>query len=175
MFKNRKFKGYNICNVTKKIIEKESSMKELEEIETNIKEEIVKVLENKGYVYGLKEKDILKAVYLFENTKSENKNILVFKAFLYTDDVKDKIEQFEKILLEKLKGIVIWEKCSKVIWNDIEVEPNTINAFPGFTLSFSTCIALGVLYGIIFDDLTFGIGVGITIAVCFGAVVNLKK
>ena len=91
-------KGYNICNVTKRIMEKDS-FKELEKIETNIKKEIIKVLENKGYVYGLKEKNILKGVYLFENTKIENKNILIFKTSLYTDDVKDKMEQFEKIII----------------------------------------------------------------------------
>ena len=106
-------KGYNICNVTKKIIEKENSMNELEQVETNIKDEIIKNLENKGYVYGLKEKDIVKAVYLFENTKNENKNILVFKTSLYTNDVKDKMEQFEKIILEELKEMVNWGNAQR--------------------------------------------------------------
>lgn len=166
-------KGYNIFNVTKKIIEKENSMNELEEIETNIKEEIIKTLENKGYVYGLKEKDIVKAVYLFENTKNENKNILDFKTSLYTDDVKDKIEQFEKIILEELKEIVNWGKCSKVIWNDIEIEPNTVNGFSGLT--FSMCLSLGVLYGIIFDNFALGLSMGVAIGLCFGATVKKKK
>lgn len=130
-------KGYNICNVTKRIMEKDS-FKELEKIETNIKKEIIKVLENKGYVYGLKEKNILKAVYLFENTKIENKNILIFKTSLYTDDVKDKMEQFEKIIIEELKAKVNWGTCLKVIWNDIEIEPKTEAGFSG--LSFSMCL-----------------------------------
>ena len=165
--------GYNICNVTNKTMKKEDSIKELEKIETNIKAEIINILENKGYVYGLMDKDTLKAVYLFENTKSENKNILVFKTSLCTDDVKDKIEQFEKIVLEELKEIVNFGICSKVIWNDIEIEPNTINGFSGF--NFSICIFLGILYGIIFDNIAVGLPLGVAIGLCFGAVVKKKK
>lgn len=166
------FKGYNICNVTKRMMKKDS-FKELEKIETNIKKEIIKVLENKGYVYGLKEKNILKAVYLFENTKTENKNILNFKTSLYTDDVKDKMEQFEKIIIEELKEKVNWGTCSKVIWNDIEIEPKNEGGFSG--LSFSMCLLLGVLYGIIFDNLALGLSLGVAIGLCFGATVKKKK
>lgn len=156
-----KIKGYKICNITKKSIEKENYINDLKKLDSNIKEEIVKVLENKGYVYGLEEKNLLKAVYLFDSTKDNEKKVMAFNKSLYTEDVKDKIDEFEKIIIEELKELVNWGECSKVIWNDIEIEPNNVSSFSITTLS--TCISLGLLYGIVFNNLAMGLLFGVAI------------
>ena len=59
------------------------------------------------------------------------------------------------------------------MWNDIEIEPNTVNGFSGFT--FSMWLSLGVLYGIIFDNLVLGLLFGVGIGLCFGTTVKKKK
>lgn len=58
-------KGYDVCNVTPKKLEKEGLLNELKTIESDIKETILDVIKNKGIVYGLKKKKILNAVYIF--------------------------------------------------------------------------------------------------------------
>lgn len=168
-----KIKGYKICNITKKSIEKENYINDLQKLDFNVKEEIIKVLENKGYIYGLEENNSVKAVYLFEVTKDNNKKVMAFNKSLYTEDVKDKIDEFEKVIIEELKELVNWGECSKVIWNDIEIEPNNVSEFSITT--FSTCISLGLLYEIVFNNLAMGLLFGVVIGSCFGAVVKRKK
>lgn len=165
--------GYKVCNVTNKSIEKENYINDLQKIDSNIKEKIINVLENKGHIYGLEKMNSLKAVYIFDNIKDNNKKVVVFNKLLYVEDAKDKMNEFEKIIIEELKELVNWGECSKVIWNDIEIEPNNANAFSFPT--FSMCISLGLLYGIIFDNLAIGLLFGVSIGSCFGAVVKRKK
>ncbi len=166
-------KGYRVCNITKKSMEKENYINELQEIDSNIKEDIINVLENKGYIYGLEANNLVKAVYLFDCTKNDNKKIIVFNKSLYTEDTKNKIDEFEKIIIEELKELVNWGECSKIIWNDIEIEPNNTN---GFSIpTFSICTSIGLLYGIVFNNLAIGLLFGVAIGSCFGAVVKRKK
>ena len=165
--------GYKVCNINKKSIEKENYINDLQKIDFNIKEEISNVLENNGYVYGLEEKKLLKAVYLFESKKEHNKKIIVFNKFLYMEEAEDKKLEFEKIIIEELKELVNWGEFSKVLWNDIEIEPNNKNE--SYFLTFSMCISLGLLYGIIFNNLAIGLLFGVAIGSCFKAVVKRKK
>ncbi len=166
-------KGHKICTITKKNIEKENYINDLQKIDNNVKEEIINVLENKGYIYGLEKMNSLKAVYIFDNIRDNKKKVVVFNKLLYVEDAKDKMNEFEKIIIEELKELVNWGECSKVIWNDIEIEPNNMNTFSFPT--FSMCILLGLLYGIIFDNLGIGLLFGVSIGSCFGAVVKRKK
>lgn len=166
-------KGYDICNITTRSIKKEELLSEIKTEDSEIKEEIITVLKNKGYICGLKKKGILKAIYLFEHIQEHNKKILKYNKSLYVEDTKDKKEQFEKIIIEELKEKVNWGEFSKVIWNDMEIEPNESQGFSGLT--FSICISLGVIYGIVFDNLAIGLLFGVAIGSCFGAVVKKKK
>ena len=166
-------KGYDICNVTKRKIEKEEFLSEIQIKDSKIKEKIINVLENKGCVYGLKKKGIFKAIYIFDNKKVDNKKVLKFNKSLYVEEARDKKEQFEKAIIEELKEKVTMEEVSKVDWGDIEIEPNKIAGFSGLT--FSVCISLGIIYGMLFDNLALGISFGVAIGLCFGAVVKSKK
>lgn len=174
-------KGYDICEVTKRKIEKKNFLDEMKVIQPAIKEELLQVLENKGIIYGLKKKNILKAVYLFEEKteedkeKEEEKNILVFRAAYHTEDTADKMEELEKAITGELKEKICLEEYAGVEWNDIEIKPRTIsgNGFSGGLFSLFLC--LGVMFGVIFDNISMGMLYGIAMGLCFGTVVTKKS
>lgn len=167
-------KGYGICNVTKKKIEKEDFLSELQKVDSNIKAEILEVLESQGYVYGLKKKKVLKAVYLFDNKQEENKKVLVFNKSICSEEIKDIIKEFENVLITELKGKVVIEEFSKVIWNDIEILPRNIRNGKFSMLAFSLCFFLGFLFGIGTDNLLIGLSLSLLFGLCFGEKVDKK-
>lgn len=132
----------------------------------------METLNNNGYVIELKKKKVLKVVYIFK--KDTQHKILQYSESLATKDIETKtIEDFEKAIIEELKEKVTMEEILKVDWKDIEIVPNESSSFSGLT--FSTCLSLGLLYGIIFDNLSMGLLFGCAIGLCFGAVVKKKK
>lgn len=164
-------KGYDICNITNKKLDKEEFLSELIKLDSNLKNKILKVLNDNGYVIGLKKKKVLKVVYIFKMDIQQK--ILKYSESLATKDIEIKtIENFEKAIIEELKEKVTLEEVSKVDWKDIEIVPNESSSFS--SLTFSTCLSLGLLFGIIFDNLSMGLLFGCAIGLCFGAVVKKK-
>ena len=165
-------KGYEICNITKRKIEKgKIILSEIKKIDNNITEKINSVLNNKGCIFGLKEKNNLKAIYLFENVKEDGKKILKFEKCVYTKDVESKKEEFEKAITEELKEKVTFEDYTKVYWDDIEITPKEIG---NISTGASSGLIMGLIYGIIFNNLALGLLVGISIGLCFGVAVKKK-
>lgn len=164
-------KGYDICIITAGKLNKEGFLDEIISKESDLKEELLNILKNKGYVIGLKKNKTLKGAYIFEMNKEEK--TLKFSKSLKVDDVEPKtIEEFEKAVLEELKEKLFFDELTKIDWNDIEITPKK---FFGFSESaFSICLALGLIYGIIFNHLAVGIIFGICIGLCFGVVVKKK-
>ena len=164
-------KGYDVCNVTNRKLEKKDFLCELEQKDSKIKNKILECIATNGFVVGLRKKNNLKVVYIF-NLEAETK-VLKFSEMLKTDEVEEKsIEDFEKAIIEELKEGLIFEKYKKVDWNDIEIVPNEGKGFS--SLTFSTCIALGLLYGVAFHNIGLGLLFGMAIGLCFGAIVKKK-
>lgn len=157
----------------KKKIEQENFLNEIIVKDAGIKKEITGVLDRKGCVYGLAKKGVLKAVYIFDKITDENKNLLKFYKSIFLDEVENKKKEFEDAIIEDLKEKVALEQIEKVDWEDIEIEPNTMEGFSGISLSLG--ISLGLLYGVILKNISIGILMGISIGLMFGAVVKRKK
>ena len=83
-------KGYDFCVVTKKKLEKEEFLSELINENPNIKEEMMSVLDNNGYIIGLTKKKVLKLAYLFDL----NEKVLTFRNKILTKEIDEKIEQY---------------------------------------------------------------------------------
>ena len=165
-------KGYNICNISKKKLANEELFMELVEIDSEVKDKVLEILDNNGYIIGLKKGKILKSIYMFSYDK-DNK-ILKFSNSIQAKDIaKESIEEFEKAILEELKEKVLLEEISKVEWNDNIIEPRQFSKFSGS--AFAICISLGLMYGIIFDNMGLGLLFGIAFGLCFGVVVKKKK
>lgn len=164
-------KGYNVCNITKKKIENEELFIDLIKIDSEMKDKVLEILDNNGYIIGLKKKKVLKSIYFFSYDK-DNK-VLKFSNSIQTKDIaKESIEEFEKAILEELKEKVLLEEISKVEWNDNIIEPRQFSNFSGSALAIG--ISLGVTYGIIFDNIGLGLLFGIAFGLCFGVVVKKK-
>lgn len=159
-------KGYDFCVVTKKRIEKEEFLSELINENSNIKEEIMSVLDNNGYIIGLEKKKILKVAYLFEL----NGKVLTFKNKILAKEIDEKTQQeFEKIITEELKEKLVFEELEKIDWNDIEIEPKKKVGFS--FLVFAICIALGI----IFDNIALGMLWGFIFGISSGVAIAKKK
>lgn len=168
-------KGYDVCNVTPKKLEKEGLLNELKTIESDIKETILDVIKNKGIVYGLKKKKILNAVYIFLNIKEDNKKILKLKYDIHIQDIEEKvINEFEKIISQELGELVTEGEFDKVIFNDMEILPNENDkGFAGST--YALCLSIGVMFGIIYDQLVWGLLIGNLLGITFGSARMIKK
>lgn len=165
-------KRYNICNISKKKLANEELFVDLLKIDSEIKSKISEILDNNGYIIGLKKKKILKSIYIFSYDK-DNKVLKFSNSIQVKDITKESIEEFEKAILEELKEKVLLDEISKVEWNDNIIEPRQFSKFSGS--AFAICISLGLMYGIIFDNLGLGLSFGITFGLCFGVVVKKKK
>lgn len=171
-------RGYKICKINKKSLNKAELFSELENKEPKIKEIIENVILNeKGIVYGLKKGNILKAVYVFLGKEIENnEKILTFSKNVSTDEISEEVSnEFEKTILEELKECVSFEEYKKVEWNDQEIVPQTIkigkyNVSAGIIGFFA-----GILIGaILLDSFVLGLGLGIIFA-SSGAIIKKKK
>ena len=167
-------KGYNICKVSKKDIEKD---KFVEDLETSIKEEILKTFEKKGYVYGLKKGKVLKVVYLFDSNEIEGKVNLTFTKSYYSKDVEDREEDFDNAFLEAMKDKLILEEFSKITWkdNEIQVENKEEDDDENMvTIALPLCMCLGMGLGFVFDNVLFGIVIGFAVGTLLGLIKNKK-
>lgn len=164
-------RGYNICVLTIKKLAKEELFKELVTQDKKIIDEIKDVLENKGYVIGLKKQKSLKAIYVF-NFDSEEKSYNFCKNVILEEVSSDAILQFESAIKEELREKVCLGTIAKVNWEDIIIEPKQFTSFSAS--AFSVCISLGLLYGVIFDNIAIGLIFGMAIGLSIGAVIKKK-
>ena len=159
-------KGYDFCVVTKKQIEKEDFLSDLIIENPNIKEQIINILDNNGYIIGLEKNKILKVAYLFEL----NEKVLTFKNKIIAKEIDENTqEKFEKIITEELKEQVCFGDVEKIDWNDIEIESkNSVE----FSLSiFAICVALGI----IFKNIGMGLLWGAILSISIGKAIVKKK
>jgi len=164
-------KGYNICRVSRREMKKD---KVFEELEISIKEEIMKTLEKKGYVYGFKKGKVLKVVYLFDSNQIEGEVNLIFTKSYYSKDVENRKEDFDNAFLEAIKDKLILEEFSKITWKDseIQVENKEENKV---VIAIPICMVLGMGLGLIFNNLLLGTVIGLIIGTLFGTTINIKE
>jgi len=161
------FSGYDLCNVTKKKLEKEGFLSELLNEDANIEKEIINILDNNGCVLGVEKDKMLKGVYLFEL----NGKVLTFKNKIYTKETNDKIQsKFEKMIIEELKEKLTFEELEKIDWDEIEIVPKKKEGFS--FLVFFICVALGIVFDNIGMGILWGFVFGITTRV---AIVKKKE
>lgn len=84
-------KGYDVCNITNKKLDKEEFLSELIELDSNLKNNILEAL--KMDVIGLEKEKALKVVYIF---KKDTQNIILkYSGSLAIKDIENKtIEVF---------------------------------------------------------------------------------
>lgn len=159
-------KGYDFCVVTEKEIEKEGFLSELTNQNPNIKDEIISILDNNGYVIGLKKNNVLKSVYLFEL----NGKILTFKSKILTNEINEKTKnEFKKSITIELKEKLVYDELEKIDWNDIEILPKK-KTMDSFLMYF-----IGMILGILFDHIGYGIIIGCILALLPKRTIIKKK
>ena len=153
-----------MVQIKKRNLNNDEMFKELEVLDSGIKEKIQKTLDNNGCVYGLKQKKTLKAVYIFQMEKEENENILKFESEIHPTEVEDKIKDFENIISQEIREGLILGEYSKAIWNDKEIVPDNDQKNHS-TEIIVTFLALGVAFGVLWDDIVMGIVFGLIFGV----------
>ena len=165
-------KGYDICRVTKGEMKKD---KVVEELDASIKEEILKVLEKNGFVYGFKKGKVLKVVYLFDSNQIEGESNLIFTKSYYSKEVEDKKEEFDNVFLEAMKEKLVLEEFSKITWKDEEIELKNNQEEIKLVISLPLSISLGMAIGLIFNNLLLGTAIGIIVGTLVGLITNTKE
>jgi len=154
-------KGYNICRVSRREMKKD---KVVGELETSIKEEILKTFEKKGFVYGFKKGKVLKVVYLFDSNYQTDGNVsLTFTKSYYSKEVEGREEEFDNAFLEAIKDKLVLDEFSKIIWKDREIKVENKKEEKMLDITLPICMALGMGAGLIFDNLILGTVIGIIV------------
>jgi len=164
-------KGYTICRVSKREMKND---KLFEDFEKEIKNEILKTFEKKGFVYGFKKGKVLKVAYLFDSNQIEGEVNLTFTKSYYSKDVENREEEFDNAFLEAMKDKLIVEEYSKITWkgSNIVIENKEENKL---VITLPICMCLGMGLGLIFDNLLLGTVIGITAGTLLGLITNIKK
>jgi len=157
-----KIKGYSVCDISKGTLKKEDFFEEIEVKEPKIKEKAMKIIENKGVMFGLKKDKKLKAIYLFDSKVEKDNRVLMFTEKILLDEINEEVEkEFEKVLNQEFIELVSLEDYSKVEWGDEEIVPRTVKVGKYAISLGALFFAIGVAIGIIFDDIFIGMCLGI--------------
>lgn len=167
--------GYSLCNISKGTLKKEKFFDEIKNKDSKIQEKLEKTLKNKGLAFGLKKDKKLKAVYLFEATTEEKKNILRFTEKILLEEITNEIqEKIEKDLITEFAELVSLEDYAKVEWDDNIIIPKTVKVGKYNVPLGSLMFLLGIIFGILMDDLVLGICVGSCLG-CGSAIIVKKN
>lgn len=170
-----KIKGYSVCSISKGTLKKEDFFDEIKNKDLNVKEKIQNILSNHGIIYGLKKDKKLKAVYLFESITEDKKRILKFTEKILLEEINKEIqEEFEKDITEELSEFVSLEEYSKIVWDENVIVPKMVKVGKYNLPLGSLMFVVGVIFGILTDDLAMGMCIGICLG-CGSAVIMKKK
>lgn len=175
MAKNDLTKGFHLCDIGKKKINKEEFVEEIKAKDAKIAEEVINVLSNKGEVCGFKKDKKLKAIYLFEREKEEKKVILKLSKKIMVDEISEEMEkELDDVLLTNFIEVVALEEISKVVFEDKEIVPKTVKVGKFNIAIGSLSLAIGTIIGVLFlgDDWYIGVMLGISIGAMFGAIIS---
>ncbi len=109
---------YKVCDITKKNIEDKDIFINFVEIDPNIKDKALEILNNNGYIIGLKNKKVLKALCMFSYNKYSK--YLKLSNLIQTKDVAiESIEVLASVIVEKLEEKVSLKEIEGVEWDDL--------------------------------------------------------
>ena len=185
------FKGFSMKRISRKKMNNTAFLQELRSagISDDVPIHMTKTLESGGYVYAWYKKKALAALYIAEkeasyipevkpyettdekgNKKKVNghKAYTAFKlscAFINKDfeNVKDK---FDEDVLEDLKEKVIFSDVDKVIeWNGRMIYQEKVRVLGLSIAIYPLALSLGVMYGVVFDNIVYGLLIGSTVGI----------
>lgn len=169
--------GYDIIIIGKKKAKNDILFEEIEKHDSNIKENIRKIVnESVGMVFAIVKDKKIKGVYLFEATSNNNVRILNHIKTVYTNEVSTDIrKKYDNLILKIAKDHVSAQDYDKVILEDkvVQVDRNTtknrnLAMSSGFIFGFIFGWLLfhnffwGLFYGFIFSPVSTGLEVIIT-------------
>ena len=178
-------KGYDIITVSKKKAEKITLSEELSEAvdAEELRAKMLGALESGGRVYALSRKKKIYACCIFRKTKKKAEDFMAEdKAEKYKDkelDVYELIyeyrpaetdglsEEVKKNFLADIKEQAAIYDIKAIIWGGDYYVPETEiggKNYSGFLMGLS----LGILFGIMFDNLILGICFGVAFSQLFG-------
>ncbi len=166
--------GYKIREITSDNFEGEQFLKELEEIDENIKEKLISAISEDDFIIGLVKDNILKCVYIFK--KQKEKLVLIFTEMICVKEISDAhelLKKFESKIIEQFKGLLTLGKIEKVEWNDMYIV--IANKGKNLFIPFSVCIVIGIVLGLIYDDLLFGVILGALLGSGLAGTAVVKK
>lgn len=147
---------YGICQITSKNIKKWDFSK-IKKDDSDIKNDVERIIKNDGVIFCLYKKKILVSLYLFELTVENDKQVLRLYKNITLDEANDCIDEFEEDMVVLLGDTVAdsSSRIDKAFWQDKEIEPEHIKVGK---LEISTSliwILVGIIFWIIFDSFIF--------------------
>ncbi|MBR1599752.1 MAG: hypothetical protein IJ661_12690 [Lachnospiraceae bacterium] len=189
-------KGYDIKTISKKKLDKEGFGEGLSEAVAieQLKAEILEVLENEGFVYGLYKKKEMVACYMIERhegeaPEQENVDAPIMKDKKHKNDVLTLTKEyilpghdravlwFDDAVLDSLKErITFYGDAARIEFRDQVLTEKTYNvggfniggAMLGFVIGF-------LLFGVAMDNYALGICLGLAFASSYGIMFSSKK
>lgn len=147
-------KGYGIQQISLKMLEnKKWNFTELEEIDSDIKKDIEKVIDGGGVVYALEKKKVFKTVYLFKTVSDKEEKYLSFDKSVILEEINDAaIKEFEDDMTTLLGEEVSQGEITKVIWGDKEIESSKVKIGKWEIPLSIIWMLVGIAFWILFDD-----------------------
>lgn len=109
---------YKVCDITKKDLEEQDLFINFIEIDPNIKDEALEIINNNGYIIGLKNKKVLKSLCMFSYNK-DSKYLKLFNLIQTRDVTIENIETFAGAIIEKLEEKVSLKEIEGIEWDDL--------------------------------------------------------
>ena len=149
--------GYELSSIGIIRIKKEELFEEIVKQDKNIIEECKKLLDENGRIYTYEKDKRIKAIYLFEDQRKEEKVLSNVKT-IYTKEITDELkEKFNKRLLEDFNDELLSLEYDKVFVNDEVIQIDPKKSKGDITMALAGGAILGFALGwMIFDDIVFG-------------------
>ena len=142
---------------------------------------ILRTIDNGGVVYGVKERKVLKAVFIFDlelEKKKKRKKVykrLVFKNAYFTEDLSRAVPGFAAVIEENLMEKLATKEIDKVYWNGKEIVGKQYVFLDDSIFYLILCIVLGIIAGILLNSLILFLVVGVILGVLIGSVIRVVK
>ena len=178
--------NYLIYELNEKILNKPGIMDDFEKVDYGIENFdiqtlILRSIDNGGVVYGVKERKVLKAVFIFDlelEKKKKRKKVykrLVFKNAYFTEDLSRAVPGFAAVIEENLMEKLATKEIDKVYWNGKEIVGKQYVFLDDSIFYLILCIVLGIIAGILLNSLILFLVVGVILGVLIGSVIRVVK
>lgn len=139
--------NHDVFQIFKSGIEKNKyDFSVLEEMDKKIVDYILETFKNGSIAFGLREKKVVKAIYIFKIDEYNGSKSFVLDKKLYVSGLGDTIEKFEKTIGKIFYSVLKSGEITKAIWNNtlyerVRVKLNDTE----FVMSYAW-MAMGLVY-----------------------------